>query len=207
MKGLILKDLFSIKKSLTISAALVVFYIVWSVLTDINFAGIVAAVSVVMGISTFSYDEYNHWDKIAMSMPLSPKDIITGKFLVVMILGGLAGVMGIVISFVSSLFLSDVNIVEDIFGIMVVAVVSCVICFITIPFIIKFGVERAKIVFMLFFAGIACAGFIFSGNEDSATDMSAVSDGMIIAVILAASVVISLIAYFISVKFYSDKEF
>ena len=206
MKGLILKDLFSIKKSLTISAALVVFYIVWSVLTDINFAGIVAAVSVVMGISTFSYDEYNHWDKIAMSMPLSPKDIIAGKFLVVMILGGLAGVMGIVISFVSSLFLSDVNILEDITGIMAVAVVSCVICFITIPFIIKFGVERAKIVFMIFFAGIACLGFLL-GNEDSAPDMSAVSDGMIIAVILAASLVISLIAYFISVKFYSDKEF
>ena len=42
----------------------------------------ISIVSIILTMSTFSYDEYNNWDKIAMSMPVSPKDVISAKFII-----------------------------------------------------------------------------------------------------------------------------
>ena len=92
MKSLVLKDLYNIKcnaKSVLVSFLMGVLY-----------AGAVLCSSLI--ISTFAYDDRCDWTKYAMVMPVSRKELVAGKYvmLILLVVGGI--VLGFLASLVSN---------------------------------------------------------------------------------------------------------
>lgn len=203
MKGLILKDFIMTKKSLKVIIAIIVFYIVYSFAFKENIILMLSSISVALTLTTFSYDEYNHWDKIAMSMPVSPKDVISAKFIITAVFSIAGGIIGIVCS-VIYFFVGKFDLTENIFSVFIMIIASFLVCFMAIPIFVKFGVSLGKFVFIAFMIILSVLiYFVYKSNILS----SDIPTYIIVTALIAAAVLITVLSYIISVKIYSDKEF
>ena len=69
MFGLIKKDLFMIRNNLKIVAIIFIVYIFMAIYDQMDISFVPAFISVILFMSTFSYDEYNKWDAYAITFP------------------------------------------------------------------------------------------------------------------------------------------
>ena len=71
MKGLLIKDILVQRKSLVLSAAIIVLYSI--LFSTVDFGVVVIAMtvmfSVIMTISTFTYDDMAHWNQYVHAYP------------------------------------------------------------------------------------------------------------------------------------------
>lgn len=96
MKSLILKDLYNIghntKSMLFILAVFAVAFIPTSgVGAYIFICGILCSMMIV---TTFSFDDNSKWTRYAMIMPISKRDLVIGKFIVLAIFCAIGSVFG-----------------------------------------------------------------------------------------------------------------
>lgn len=83
MKGLILKDIYNLKKQYKVLLLLFVFYTGFSLFTgDAGFlTGVLSLMMVMLTITTLAYDERSKWEKYALTMPVSRTDLVLSKYL------------------------------------------------------------------------------------------------------------------------------
>jgi hypothetical protein len=147
MKGLIIKDLFNLKKYAKLVAGMFLILTVYAiVLKDITFlTAMIPLYFAMMTITSFSYDELAKWDSYALSMPITRKDMVLSKYLLALILQ----VVGIAISIVITIIISYMggNILEWDQIKISLAIMGAVTLFISIilPLIYKFGVEKSRL--------------------------------------------------------------
>ena len=167
MKSLILKDLYNIGnsvKSLIFSSAVVAV----ACLSTSNFLGYIimcAMICSMMISTTFAFDDYSKWTRYAMIMPVSKKDVVAGKFIVLIIFCMTGTLFGLMVSFMAGLAMGKVifdlaGVAEMLFYAMVALAISIIIGSTSIPLIFKFGTEKARmllVVSLLIPAGI-CFG-------------------------------------------------
>ncbi len=87
MKGLLLKEFYSLiglRNGLFILLVIVAFS-GWNEMSDFVYTYI-PMVLMMLAISSFSYDEYYHWDSYALTMPLDRKTLVQGKYVFVLLL-------------------------------------------------------------------------------------------------------------------------
>ena len=150
MKSLVLKDLYNIKcnvKSVLVSF-LILAVAMASTGVGVLYAGAVLCSSLI--ISTFAYDDRCDWTKYAMVMPVSRKELVAGKYVMLILLV----VGGIVISFLGSLVSNAITgqIPLNLSGIqelLVSAAASLVFALVygsvAIPLILRFGAEQGRV--------------------------------------------------------------
>lgn len=88
MLGLVKKDLLMIKGNIR---QVILFLVVFLILAfqENNIIVIVPVfVSMMVFITTFSYDEYNKWDAYAIALPISRKNIVKSKYIASVIFYG-----------------------------------------------------------------------------------------------------------------------
>ena len=103
MKGLILKDLLLIKGNARyILIFLVIFGLIALEGNDVLYF-IPAFISMMMFMTTFSYDEYNKWDAYAITLPIKKENIVLSKYVGSTILLGIALILTFIISLVVGL--------------------------------------------------------------------------------------------------------
>ena len=93
MWGLILKDLYTVRKSLAYTAVIVaVFGVVYS--GSSAAFGVVGAMASMMVISvsstTISYDAFYHWDRYAAALPISRGRVVAAKYLLILLMAAAA---------------------------------------------------------------------------------------------------------------------
>lgn len=208
MKGLLMKDFWVVSKQVRTYIILGVFYVGYSYLmkeaTMIITTG--ALMSVLTAMNSFGYDEKCKWDNFALTMPISRKMIVTGKYLFSLIMCVLTTVICAIIAAIV-LFISGnpVNVLQDILvsAGLVVSMVAFVLA-IMLPIIFKVGVEKARYAMMaVIIVPTALALFIVNGNFTvPVLDTNLLIVGGIILLIL-----ITTISYLLSVKFMTEKEF
>ena len=88
MKGLLYKEFLSLKKYLNALGLLLVLYFGISVYSrEVSFfAGFSAMAAVIVTFSAFTYDNYANWDRYALSLPLSRKNLVQGRYLFALII-------------------------------------------------------------------------------------------------------------------------
>lgn len=146
MKSLILKDLYMLQKAFKMIMVLVGFYIVIFLLTGASDAlpMVMAILAVTFPISTFTYDEANKWDRYALSGPLRRQDIVCAKYLLCLLLMGLALLIALLGLTVISFFTASRSLPE------ILLIVGLSILFgllgqaIILPIIYKLGAERGR---------------------------------------------------------------
>ena len=83
MKGLILKDMLCIRRYLTYMLFLTLIFCALAVSSNnlSIISGLGPALSMILILSVFTYDEQNHWTAFALSLPINRKEFVIARYL------------------------------------------------------------------------------------------------------------------------------
>lgn len=217
MKGLILKDLINLMRNVKIFGLLTVFYIIMSFSMDSSsyFGSMFTLVFAMLIMTTYSYDEAAKWDGYALTMPISKENIIQGKYLVMLLLTVIGCGVSSVISIVLNIIMKNDNIFDG-FQISAIGAALVILFYcITIPFITKLGIEKARFVFLIvyiipFFVGTFVFREIKERYPEPPESLIKLAKAFVdnIYIIVPLMVLSALwISYQISIRIYRKKEF
>jgi ABC-type transport system involved in multi-copper enzyme maturation permease subunit len=146
MKGLILKDLISLKRQGTTMAAMVLFYIFLARSTNnpSMFAGIISVLCAMLPVTAMSYDERARWDKYSLSMPVSRLEMVLSKY----VLGLMLGAVALALNLAFYLW-SGVKFGETVITSLAFFGVTMLFMSLIFPIVFKFGVEKGRMLMLL----------------------------------------------------------
>lgn len=220
IKGLIIKDLFELK---SYKKFIIIFMIIsaisvfsrsnpsetislFAVMTTIGFG--------MFSLATFSYDEISKSDKYITTFPLTRKQIVLARYILVIGATILGSIIGFVLGLIVSLAINHTfpNMYEElcivmggIFGIAFIEAVQ-------VPSIYKFGSEKGRMVLFFAILAIAILGTIlfYIGKmlniSISLETINYVIEHYFLIIFALIVAVMYYISYRISVKIYNKKE-
>lgn len=111
MKSLILKDLYNIgHNTKSMLFIMVVFAAVFIPSSGVEgYVCVCAILCSMMIVTTFSFDDASKWNQYAMIMPVSRKELVAGKFIVLAIFCAVGSLFGMVMGLAGGLILKKVS--------------------------------------------------------------------------------------------------
>lgn len=156
MKSLILKDLYNIGHNTKYKLFMLAVLAVGFIPTSGTSAYIIISTLLcsMMIITTFTFDEKSNWSRYAMIMPVSKKDVVIGKYIVLVIFCVIGSLFGLVISLIAELAMSKnafnlTSIIELLCLTLLALTISFISGSMSIPLVFKFGAERARVLLMV----------------------------------------------------------
>ena len=209
MIGLLLKDFYTLRQYGKTMLFMLVFFAVISAGLDnpaIFFEGMFILMSMMITITSFSYDALAKWDRYALSLPVTRKEIVTGKYLLSILLCLIAAVL----SFLISLVVLKVSPVEG-FGIAehlyATGAIICAAFFfsgILLPLTFQFGVEKSRIFLLAIFAAPSAAVIALDKiGIQMPTEASLLAFAKLLPFLI---IIFYLLSYLLSVRIYFSKE-
>lgn len=203
MTGLILKDIYNLKKHSKVYLILLVFYFFMGMANDNSamFGSMLSIVAAMLPITAMAYDEKNNWDRYALTMPLSRKDMVLSRY----ILGLIFALVAFIIAMASSLLLNKDSLLENIamnLGTLGFVMLLTAIIF---PILFKFGVEKGRILMMIIFMAPTGIILLLSNYGIQLPDEKTMKTFLYYSPI--AVIIIFILSLFISISIYNKKEF
>lgn len=212
MKGLIKKDIFMLKNN----AKYFLIYIVLYSLISLNqseasssITFILPFITIVMMISTFSYDEFNRWYSYAVTIPNGRKNIVKSKYIISAIVIILTSILSIELAIIISSLKNNFE-YSELFSSCIGSIFACVLMISVIyPFLFKYGTEKGRLAMIalsfLIIGGLAIISKLPKFKISIESLVFLTKYGTVMLIIL--SIVIIAISYSISKKIFSKKEF
>ena len=210
MKGLLLKDLFVVSEFVRVLTLMVIVFIVSMMAID-GFSVIGAMISLLvvsLVISSFSYDDLAHWDSFAATLPVSRRKLVASKYLFLLLLGVLAVVFNGLVSVLFAALQPGVSLAEQFVTGILISMAACIIDFVLIPLIYKYGAEKSRMMMMMVIViifGITYGGAALLNLLNIGTDW--IKLPILIGGIAAAFLASLLISWICSVKIVEKKEY
>lgn len=210
MLGFIKKDLLVMKNNLKYFLLMILVFAFFSRESNIIYF-IPIFISIMIFITTFSYDDYNKWNTYAITLPLSREKIVLAKYLTSLLL--MVGT--VLITFLFSFVIGTVNHSFDfdevfpmIFGGLFALVLLQSFMY---PLIYKFGTEKGRIgLFVGVFAVSGLVGYLVNHVKIDTTAFTGFIQFFNQYGILLLSIVMVILfvgSYFVSKRIYLKKEF
>ena len=209
MLGLIKKDLLMMKGKLKSLLIILIIFGLMAIEQNNDLSFFPVLISIMLSISTFSYDEYNKWNSYVITLPNGRKNVIRAKYLSALILSIVAIILSIILLVTMESMTHHINLME-ITSKMVICFFSIgLIISVTYPILFKFGVEKGRIaIFIGIFILVTLMGLIVKKVKLSLptyiihtfTNYNLVILPMILIIILS-------ISYKISILILSKKEY
>ncbi|NSL50813.1 ABC-2 transporter permease [Calidifontibacillus erzurumensis] len=215
MYHLIKKDLLIQKKNLFIVCLLIIFFL--ATLSNIGPAGFtisVLAISYSLLLCASQIDEKNNSDIVLISLPIKKQTIVLSKYISVYVYLLFAIVMNCLVYFLVKLlqiplkyeWLTTEGIIGAIIG-------STIFASISLPLIFKWGYIKSRfpnyIIFFIFIIG--SVSVVNNMDYYSKTKLMEFfiqqSKIELIGILVAITIVISIISYLISLEFYKNREY
>ncbi len=225
MKGLITKDLLTLRQVALTMGLLMVFYLFLGFmnLKDSNggmmYLSIMAMViNIMVPLSCAGYDEQCGWDQFGASLPVSKNQIVASRYIVNLLV---IGFTTFVVIAGNIIFCALGGNSSGMIGYSVPVIVSLVYISIMNPIIYKFGVQKSRIIVMAVFlipsmlvAGLA---MLMAGTNDGESSaffdaidkMDSISSAQIIGAEIGAVVftaVFFALSMLLSMRIYKNKE-
>ena len=149
MTGLLMKDLLNLKRSLLGMLGLMAIYgVVFSALmgdASSFLSSMLTVIFITVTVSSFSYDALVRWDRYALSLPVSRRDLVASKYLLAVVLAAVGAIAAFAMGVIMGLFHHDLVLEE--LGLSTVISVGggLLIVAILLPLIFKFGVEKSRL--------------------------------------------------------------
>ncbi len=164
MKGLILKDIYNLRKygkTLFLIAAL---YFMMSFMMDNAdvFLGMIVIMFAITTVTSFAYDSQSGWDVYVNTLPVSRNDVVLSKYLLSLVLILVGGLLAVLLGWVIGLIRNIGNFSETLLTAYALCAVGLLFISILLPFVYKFGVERARVIIIAVVAVPVAAGFALS---------------------------------------------
>ena len=208
MIGLIMKDLLLIKGNLKTAILLFIVFILLAINGNGNFAFIPAFISVMLFMSTFSYDEFNHFDAYAITMPNGKTNIVKAKYIASMILVLIACLVTFVICFVIGYIQNSLDLNELFYTILGSGLAITLFQALIYPFIFKFGIEKGRIgIFIGVFFIVAIIGYILEKGIQLPANVITFVNQYFLILCPIILIICLCISYIISKRIYLKKQF
>lgn len=156
MRSLILKDLYNIghnaKSMLFMLAVLAVILIPTSGASA--YIIVSAVLCSMMIVTTFTFDDNSKWTRYAMIMPVTKKNLVAGKYVVMAVFCVIGSLFGLIVSMIAGLVLRKMTFdIEGIVELLILALVAFALSIISgsmsIPLVFKFGAEKARVLLVV----------------------------------------------------------
>lgn len=159
MFGLVIKDFYVMRKNVTYYFGFLVVYgflAACGVFPYSILAGMVAMVGLMLPMSSFAYDDQARWEKFAVATPAGRRGVVQGKYLFAL-LGTLASavLVGAILTVMGLLGIVEAEAWWE--PVAVVGACACVTLLMDsmfLPFLLKFGAEKARLMGLLVFAAV-----------------------------------------------------
>ncbi len=156
MKGLILKDLYNLSNNIkSLLFMLVIFS--FAFLPSMGASGLIGSFSIVctmMTITLFAIDEASKWNKYALVMPVTKKDIIIARYIVMTIFTILSCICATLVGWIGECIkkggiLSFAQTSELLLASVAILGVALMIGGTMVPLLIQFGTEKGRFLVIL----------------------------------------------------------
>ncbi len=164
MYGLIKKDLLMIKQNLKILLVVYIVFLGMTVINESDMTFILPFMTVMMSISTFSYDNYNKWDAYAITLPNGRKNMVRAKYIstLVIVLGSfLISIISLIIMNICGVNIDLKNSISELAGCLLGIFLIIIIMF---PILYKFGVEKGRITLFVLTFIVTGIAFLITRN-------------------------------------------
>ncbi len=207
MKGLVLKDLYMMKKYCKAYLLIAVVFIAISFASSENlfFVFYPCLLCGMIPVNLLSYDERSKWLQYSETMPYTKGQIVSGKYLIglgtqvtILLITGIA--QAIRISINGTFVLGEYLVLM-----MLLLIMSLLASSITLPFIFKLGVEKGRMAYYIM-VGIVCASSIASSNLLSGGVQAEIKLKGILPLICLVGIGIYALSWYLSVVFYKNRE-
>ena len=187
MKALVLKDFYVLWKQMRMFLLIMVLL---SVVGGIFNSVFVVVWCAMLPYTAMAYDERSHWDQLAAMMPYSKRDIVLSKY----VLGWLCMAAAMVLSLVFQTAASAFTHESPTLSALAMSFLGGVIALdITLPMVLRFGVERGRWGFMVIIFGVAALGGAIAGMAEDLPSISLPAMALLpIAAVIATAVSIPL---------------
>ena len=214
MKGLIYKDFVMLRKQLTTYLVFLIVYggfCIAGVFPTSILVALVAVVGLTVPLSSVATDDATHWDRYAVSTPVSRRGIVAGKYLfaVLVILLG-AVVTAVLMLLFWSFGMADASLEELLSMVAACIFLTLLLNAVTLPFLLKYGAEKARMISMVLFVSIFGGSILVGGLISRGLELPRFPDWVLLSgpVLLAVFCVAAyLVSYLISLDIYRKKEF
>lgn len=155
MVALILKDIYNLKKYM-LSMCLMVFVVGLISQNSSSVQSVIPMGGIIFGMmifTTFSFDDMSNWTKYALVTPVTKKDIVKAKFIVLLILSFIGIIYGLLVTLFIDFFITKSLTLENVGIYLIITLLSFSISEIfgsvAMPLVYKFGAEKARNLLLL----------------------------------------------------------
>lgn len=203
MKAMILKDMLCLKKQMKSLLMVLLIWLVISAATSNGlFFSVLGVVYIIMlPMTTLSYDERAGWDSRALTMPVTRAQLVVGRYITALLAGlALCAVGAVVTAVMDGVDKAPASLGFFLLGVLMLSV--------SMPVILKLGVEKGRLVVMLFYV-VPFGALLLSEKLglDPITALQRLDSPA--ALMLSAALIFLLlcVSAAVSVGIYKEKEF
>ncbi len=204
MKGLLLKDLYMIMKHFKMYLLIDVIFIAVAFFSDENMMFLVVPMMLasVIPITLLAYDERSHWTEYCGSLPYGRAQIVSAKYLI----GLLMEAATALVVFAALLIKDRSGAVDQIFGaVFVMFVISLMFPTFCLPFSLKFGTEKGRLIYYVVIAAAAGIIALTANRVDDITFLLNANTHLLPLLYLGMPVLYAL-SWLLSIILYNNKE-
>lgn len=205
MKGLVLKEIYNLKGFGRILGLLVALYAVVGVITGSTayIWTVLMLLCAMLPMTSSALDDQANWNAYAQCMPVSRTQQVVAKYLMTLIVAVSLVAVSLLVTLLASLR-NTVNWDETFLGMGVSFCMALLLTALLMPAVIKFGVEKARLVIMI---GVMLAMILFTGLLGTDVAAQAPVLRIIPYVLPPVAVVLFGLSVLVSVRIYEAKEF
>ena len=196
MKALILKDIYVLWKQMRVF--MLVILLMAMVNNTFNAIFLVIWCSM-LPYTAMAYDEQSHWDHLAAMMPYRKRDIVLSKYVLGWLCIGVISLFCLVMQTVIGFWSGKTTTIPTLLVGIAVAILSLDL---TLPMILRFGVERGRMIFLVIIFGAAIGASVLLDGTNNLPTISTAAAG---SILVAASVILTVISVMVSMKLYETR--
>jgi ABC-2 type transport system permease protein len=165
------------------------------------FTSMMTMVAVLIPLTAMAYDERSKWDRYALTMPISRKNMVMSRYL----LGLIFLIVAFVLSMLVNIVISNMKTAENTLVVLGGFSTGLMLMSVIFPLLFKFGVEKGRIFMMIVIFIPVAALMMISKLGISMPDEEIIKSVIYLSPIIGA--VIFLISIYVSLWIYKKKEF
>lgn len=213
MKGLLLKDIYNMRKVGKQYLLILLFFTCYCFfLKNPSFFPMMTVMSFSMLVlTTMGYDEAAGFDKYALTLPLNREDLVRAKYLLLVLLLVFSFVLGMLGSTLIGLFMQGDTepILDQMLSVATVAVIFLLVYATILPLVFKLGVEKARMMMMVCYIAVFAGIFIvFKLAVGLGASGELMEEKMMILVPVAVILTVLYLigSYFVSIRIIRKRE-
>lgn len=209
MRGLIRKEFYTIltlyRKNLLM--ALVLYMVLGLVMQRSAMGNVMIWMAGFYILGCSGADQLSGWERYARTLPVSDKQIVGSRMLANLLVQSLAGAYAMVMTVMISLMKGE-PLLESVVSVVIIMAVAVISMGVMIPASYKWGAEKARILFTMFF----CLMFVllYLVVERMNVNWAAIeitNGGAWMAAVVGVTALVYVLGYVVSCRIYQKKEF